>query len=307
MDLNGDGILDIISGGYPGELYLFEGRKDGIFAERREIRNREGVIVNVGKASVPFASDWDRDGDLDLLVGTIHGEIVLIPNESGSKALMLGQSSKIEVQAVAYRADSRDTGPHVADWDGDGNHDLILGVGDGSVLFFRNTTSGGMPVLAPPVELVPKNDQMAQMQPGYDPTKDLGYRSKAWVGDWNNDGRPDLIMGVFLTLSEPAAEFTPDMEREKERTEEQYQEIYERYQDLNLKVQDEVLAEMGVERGVRLSQEQLEEFRNKIQEALPEAEGYEELVLELNKINTLLGEFRARRVPHGWVWVFLRK
>ena len=85
MDFDGDGVRDILSGSWPGPIYLFRGRKDGFaapekvtladgataFDEPKKIRYVDGGVTKegtTGQATVPFAVDWDGDGDLDLLV-----------------------------------------------------------------------------------------------------------------------------------------------------------------------------------------------------------------------------------------------
>jgi hypothetical protein len=45
--------------------------------------------------------------------------------------------------------------PFAADWDGDGRPDLLVGAGDGSVLWYRNVRSTGSPELAAAQVLIP--------------------------------------------------------------------------------------------------------------------------------------------------------
>ena len=72
MDLNSDGRPDIISGSWPGELYFFAGKEKG-FAKGEQLKGKDGKPLKPGSASTAFATDWDGDGDLDLLCGTIFG------------------------------------------------------------------------------------------------------------------------------------------------------------------------------------------------------------------------------------------
>ena len=75
-----------------------------------------------------------------------------------------------------------------ADWDGDGKLDLIVGCGDGSVLWYRNVGTREKPVLHAPEVLV-------RAPNGQPETRDHGVAVKVCVTDWNEDGRLDLLVG----------------------------------------------------------------------------------------------------------------
>ena len=54
MDLDGDGIGDILSGSYDGELYFFKGKGKREFAAPVKLQ-RDGQNINLGASSTVFA------------------------------------------------------------------------------------------------------------------------------------------------------------------------------------------------------------------------------------------------------------
>ena len=76
--------------------------------------------------------------------------------------------------------------PTVADWDGDGKGDLLVGSERGQVFFYRNMGTPQAPRLA-------TGKALALKFPG----PDVGYRYAIDVVDWNADGKQDLLVGNF--------------------------------------------------------------------------------------------------------------
>ena len=75
------------------------------------------------------------------------------------------------------------------DWNGDGRTDLIAGDTDGRVWLFRNTTDNLAPVFAPGERMTAAGKPIRRIPN----TNFLGY-AKTEIADWNNDGRPDLLV-----------------------------------------------------------------------------------------------------------------
>lgn len=192
MDLNNDGSADILSGSWPGEIYVFYGDSSKTFKKAVTLKDKSGKVIKVGSASVIFVSDWDNDGLKDLLIGNIRGEVHFIKNLGTKDAPAYGTSVKLQANGKTIRAPRGDSGPLVVDWDGDGKQDLLTGAGDGSVTFFRNIGSKEKPVLAQGKTLI-QVDRRASS----DPETPSGSRSKIAVIDWNNDGQLDLLVGDY--------------------------------------------------------------------------------------------------------------
>jgi hypothetical protein len=210
-DLDADGHLDLISGSWPGELFVFRGGPNRTFAAPEMLRDKGGAVINVGGgvretdgeilvtgnatfeetkdgksviklhgktitvpegksaavtgcASAVFAHDWGGDGDLDLLCGDIGGSVWLIPNEGTASKYAFGKPAKLAAGGKAISVGGGDAGPAVADWDGDGLPDLVVGCGDGAVVWFRNTGTRARPELAAAQTLVPPGKVAYEME-----------------------------------------------------------------------------------------------------------------------------------------------
>jgi hypothetical protein len=139
VDFDGDGRRDLLSGSWPGEIYVFRGQADGLFAAAEPVKGRDGKPPDVGQAATAFASDWDADGGLDLVVGNMAEEVRLVPNEGSARHPAYGTPLRLSAGGAPIEVPEGDAGPVVADWDTDGKPDLIVGTGAGSVLWYRNT------------------------------------------------------------------------------------------------------------------------------------------------------------------------
>jgi hypothetical protein len=197
VDLDGDGRTDMLSGSWPGELFVFKRKPNGAFAAPEKLKSGLLSALNVGKASAVAAADWDGDGDIDLIVGNIDGQVWLIENEGTKQKPALVRKAPLEVKHVAITVDGGDAGPCVADWDGDGKLDLILGSGSGSVAWYRNVGTATKPELAAAETLVEKAP--SPWEGKADLTRSC-VRTKPAVADWNGDGQPDLLVGDFVSV-----------------------------------------------------------------------------------------------------------
>jgi hypothetical protein len=194
VDLFQTGRRDILSGSFPGEIYLFNQKPNRTYASPVKLKDKNGKVINVGRASAVALGDWRVKGTLDLVVGNIDGKVFLLPNEGTPSQPAFGSPQRLEAAGQAVMAAGGDAGPCLADWDGDGRLDLLLGSGAGSVVWYRNIGSTSEPRLAAPVTLVeaPPGEPISD-----NPTRPTrsGMRTKVAVADWNHDGRPDLLVG----------------------------------------------------------------------------------------------------------------
>src|SRR5207249_3397709 len=76
--------------------------------------------------------------------------------------------------------------PFVVDWDNDDKKDLLVGAGNGRVLYFHNTGTEFDPALAAGTPI----------QAGGADFVAPGGNASPWVVDWDGDGRKDLLVGA---------------------------------------------------------------------------------------------------------------
>ena len=92
---------------------------------------------------------------------------------------------------------------HVTDWDGDHDHDFLIGTFFGDVVLFENTGNNlqhefakkmGIPRYVDPRFSAPASHRLPQLELGRNKIT-LGNYMAPWVADWNDDGKPDLLLG----------------------------------------------------------------------------------------------------------------
>jgi hypothetical protein len=302
VDLDGDGIGDILTGSFPGELYFFKGKGKGAFAAPLKLQ-REGKDINLGPSSTVFAADWRGTGRLDLLVGNMQGDLYLISNDGTTANPAYGTPRRLEAAGKRIEAPHHgDSQPVAADWDGDGLLDLIVGWGDGSVVWYRNVGSRTEPKLAKGVTLV-----RAAPWPNYDdnapPAKynQPGVRAKVCVVDWNGDGRLDLLIGDFgghygekPQLSEQDKQIEKEANGKMQELQKKMQPFYDECAKiLKSSAKGDDSAEAKVER------------QKKALEVLNQKE-FQELQKEMQKLSETVRRFRRAPLYQGHVWLYLR-
>jgi hypothetical protein len=303
VDLDGDGIGDILTGSFPGDLYFFKGKGKGEFAAPVKLQ-RDGKDINLGPSSTVFAVDWRGTGRLDLLVGNMPGDLYLIPNDGTNAKPAYGTPRKFEAGGQPIEAPHHgDSQPVAADWDGDGLLDLIVAWGDGSVVWYRNVGSKTEPKLAKGITLVKRAPW-----PNYDdnapPTEDNkpGVRAKVCVVDWNGDGRLDLLVGDFGGIygEKPGlSERDKKIEQEAERKMQEVEKKMQPYYDACAKI---LQSATDGDRSTKAKAER----QKKALEVLNRRE-YQELQKEMKHISETVQRFRRRHMYQGHVWLYLRK
>jgi hypothetical protein len=147
VDLDGDGDIDMIIGTRDGDFRYFQNTGNRIaptFTERTGTLNPfNSLTVGVDSFSVPALADLDRDGDLDMVSGCYEGILYYFENTGTSRiprfTARTGAANPFDDIDVGSLSD-----PALADLDGDGDVDLVVGEGyyDGLLRYFENTDPG---------------------------------------------------------------------------------------------------------------------------------------------------------------------
>ena len=200
-DFDNDGDLDIICGQFLDKFTWFENvgtREKPEYAKGRYLENRNGILHMDLEMIVPVGLDWDKDGDVDLVVGDEDGRVAFVENTGKVENHMpVFKSPKYFQQKAEDVKFGALVSPFSVDWDDDGDEDLICGNSAGYIGFIENLQNGETPKWAKPVYLK-ANGKVIREQAGYNGSIQGPCEAK-WgytvltVADWNNDGLKDVI------------------------------------------------------------------------------------------------------------------
>jgi hypothetical protein len=328
VDFDGDGHLDLVSGSYdPGELYLFRGLGQGKYAAREVIKDKSGKpILKVPDQKDPVESfgswmtlvDWDNDADLDILVGTFEGMTFLRLNEgSRTKPEYATTNEWVKVGEKRLRVPGgAHANPVLADWDGDGQWDLITGSADGGVYCYRNDGKQGEPHFTAPVALVAPHEGIGYselLDAGQEPKP--GIRSQIAVIDYDGDGKLDLLLGDFNTYLHVKEDLTTEQRREFDATRAQQERVGKQLRDgmdalrarWNMMMKDVPKSEWHTPENSARWQKMYQEMRESPIYKKQMAE-YEQARQDLKKfVDAASTGADAPAVAHGYIWLFRRK
>lgn len=198
IDFDGDQIVDVLSGSYPGQLYLFRGLKNGKFASGKKLLDENQKEMKPGLATTAFAADIDNDGDLDLLSSLKRGGVSVCYNEGTSEKTKY--QSWEDLLANGKKIPFAHTGPVVVDFDKDGIKDLLVASEKmeqkdqwrSKIHFYRNIAKKGKPKYQKPIVVMSGH---------------VGLRLKVFPVDYDQDGTLDLLVGDMFADC-PQKEYT---------------------------------------------------------------------------------------------------
>jgi hypothetical protein len=207
-DFDADGDLDLLCGEFLDQFTYFENagtRQKPIYSAGQRVTTLEGKAVAMDlEMIVPIAIDWDRDGDVDLIVGDEDGRVALVENVG----LQNGAPKFLQPVYFQQKADTLKCGalatPFPFDWDDDGDLDILCGNTAGYIEFFENVSQRGSKEL---VWNAPKrlevDGKVFRVMAGKNGSiqgpaeAKWGYTTIS-VADWDQDGLADIVYNSIL-------------------------------------------------------------------------------------------------------------
>ncbi|WP_028314872.1 FG-GAP repeat domain-containing protein [Desulfatibacillum aliphaticivorans] len=207
VDIDGDGDMDCMVGGYYGYVAFFENITGEVepqkgpvtatieFACQGYLQDSESNTIYAGYNAAPAFSDVDGDGDMDLLLGSAYGPLAFFENTGDKYGYSFEERTQDE---NPFRVDPGvASAPVFADINGDGLDDLFTG------------SSGYASYYASMVLSSPKAPYFADMDPLEEMLSNNSIRYYQNTGtktapDYRSRGDNPFNLGPMESMSIPA-------------------------------------------------------------------------------------------------------
>ncbi len=149
VDWDLDDDLDLIVGSSTGLVFLYMN-----IGNAEEYEFTDGGFICAGETEIwlgsetcPAFGDLDGDGNRDLLVGSVWGELWFYPNTGENDDPTFGEGVQVQEQTEEDTSAvmlGQYTRPVLVDWEGDGDMDILTGLVDPEIRLFIDP-AGGLP------------------------------------------------------------------------------------------------------------------------------------------------------------------
>lgn len=183
VDWNDDGMKDLLVGDSYGKYTLFVniGTDAAPMFGAGVFLQVAGVDINIGERATFDVVDYNNDGRIDLVTGGLDGKVNVFINDGTNAAPVFGSQVTLPISVPGQRASVV-----VAELDGDGAKDLLVGNTTGEILLYSNQGTDAAPVFSSytAVTSVGVPIQLPNLP-----------RSRPFIGDYTGDGLADLLVG----------------------------------------------------------------------------------------------------------------
>lgn len=220
FDWDRDGDFDLIVGDEDGRVAFVE-NAGALNAERTPVFRparyfqQEADTLKCGALATPVGVDWDGDGDTDIVSGNTAGYIEFFENLSGPRVAhpRWAAPRRLEAGGKVFRVMAGTNGSiqgpaeakwgyttlNVADWDADGDLDIVFNSILGDVMWLENAGTRTAPkLLAAQAVEVAWETAAPRLDWGWRTPQGgallTQWRTTPLVHDFNGDGLPDLAM-----------------------------------------------------------------------------------------------------------------
>lgn len=292
-DVNGDGLEDLVSGCYPGDLYWWPAQKDGTWGKRSFLLDKQGQKINVGNAATVFAT-----GNKGFLINTLYDGLYWVENQAAEKEPM---RLTIHPKKISTKSGKEIDATYAVseDIDGDGLSDLVYGLHDmdgfGNIIseirWCKNYENEQLGDSHPLIKI--DGERFVELN---EKVEKPGEKIRFCFYDVNGDGKKDIVVTTETSIQHRRT-FTPEQLEIKEKLEKERRALYDKWG----KMRDKVMKKTGVPH-FTIGRVPYDKLPSKMAE---KSKVLDEACIDISYKTSPYEEYYSSNT--GFVWLFIHK